>query len=316
MRTPSDVQRSVRGRPAGPAAAAGGSAGAHRHLRPRGLRPRALAGRVIGLVGLVDGALVERDAGVSQRVLTVASTSPVSSTWRSTWVTCSAWMAACWRPARSAGPTRRRRHRAWRWARPARAPQRRRRRARRVRLPRPWAVVTFPTGAFLHRRMEERASGGTLRPPSGRGSRAPRARRRRRCGARPGRAHRACSASTPSSGTSLIERGRQQGSIHAEQVTHVLRHVELTGDVLARSSTLTEAGHLASTSASTRPTWPTTRRRAAHRPGRLDDERRRRRAPAQPPPAPPRPQGRRRGPRAARPTACACTCARSARSTC
>ena len=27
---------------------------------------------------------------------------------------------------------------------------------------------------------------------------------------------------------SLIERGRQQGSIHAEQITHVLRHVELT----------------------------------------------------------------------------------------
>src|SRR3954452_14996613 len=31
---------------------------------------------------------------------------------------------------------------------------------------------------------------------------------------------------------SLLERGRQQGSVHAEQVTHVLRHVELTGDVL------------------------------------------------------------------------------------
>ena len=31
---------------------------------------------------------------------------------------------------------------------------------------------------------------------------------------------------------SLIERGRQQGSVHAEEVTHVLRHVELTGDVL------------------------------------------------------------------------------------
>jgi RNA polymerase primary sigma factor len=42
---------------------------------------------------------------------------------------------------------------------------------------------------------------------------------------------------------SLIERGRQQGSIHAEQVTHVLRHVELTGDVLATINlTLTEAG--------------------------------------------------------------------------
>ncbi len=42
---------------------------------------------------------------------------------------------------------------------------------------------------------------------------------------------------------SLIDRGRQQGSIHAEQVTHVLRHVELTGDVLETVQyTLTEAG--------------------------------------------------------------------------
>ncbi len=42
---------------------------------------------------------------------------------------------------------------------------------------------------------------------------------------------------------SLLERGRQQGSIHAEQVTHVLRHVELTGDVLdSVQYTLTEAG--------------------------------------------------------------------------
>ena len=42
---------------------------------------------------------------------------------------------------------------------------------------------------------------------------------------------------------SLIDRGRQQGSIHAEQVTHVLRHVELTGDVLdSVQHTLTEAG--------------------------------------------------------------------------
>ena len=42
---------------------------------------------------------------------------------------------------------------------------------------------------------------------------------------------------------SLIDRGRQQGSVHAEQVTHVLRHVELTGDVLdSISHTLTEAG--------------------------------------------------------------------------
>ena len=42
---------------------------------------------------------------------------------------------------------------------------------------------------------------------------------------------------------SLIQRGRQQGSIHAEQVTHVLRHVELTGDVLdVVTHTLSEAG--------------------------------------------------------------------------
>jgi len=30
----------------------------------------------------------------------------------------------------------------------------------------------------------------------------------------------------------LVERGRQSGEVHAEDVTHVLRHVELTGDVL------------------------------------------------------------------------------------
>jgi RNA polymerase primary sigma factor len=42
---------------------------------------------------------------------------------------------------------------------------------------------------------------------------------------------------------SLLERGRQQGSVHAEQVTHVLRHVELTGDVLdSVQHTLTEEG--------------------------------------------------------------------------
>ena len=47
----------------------------------------------------------------------------------------------------------------------------------------------------------------------------------------------------PPSGTSLLERGRQQGSVHAEQVTHVLRHVELTGDVLDTvQHTLTEDG--------------------------------------------------------------------------
>ncbi len=31
----------------------------------------------------------------------------------------------------------------------------------------------------------------------------------------------------------LVEQGRQSGEVHAEEVTHVLRHVELTGDVLA-----------------------------------------------------------------------------------
>ncbi|MET0144551.1 MAG: RNA polymerase sigma factor RpoD [Ilumatobacteraceae bacterium] len=42
---------------------------------------------------------------------------------------------------------------------------------------------------------------------------------------------------------SLLERGRQQGSVHAEQVTHVMRHVELTGDVLDTiTQTLAEAG--------------------------------------------------------------------------
>src|SRR6476469_2647982 len=42
---------------------------------------------------------------------------------------------------------------------------------------------------------------------------------------------------------SLLDRGRHQGSVHAEQVTHVLRHVELTGDVLENvAHSLTEAG--------------------------------------------------------------------------
>ena len=31
----------------------------------------------------------------------------------------------------------------------------------------------------------------------------------------------------------LIERGRVSGAVHAEDVTHVFRDVELTGDVLA-----------------------------------------------------------------------------------
>ena len=36
----------------------------------------------------------------------------------------------------------------------------------------------------------------------------------------------------PAEWDALLDRGRQQGSLHAEQVTHVLRDVELTGDVL------------------------------------------------------------------------------------
>ena len=41
----------------------------------------------------------------------------------------------------------------------------------------------------------------------------------------------------------LIERGRERGSVHAEQVTTVLRDIELTGDVLETlKTTLTEAG--------------------------------------------------------------------------
>jgi RNA polymerase primary sigma factor len=35
----------------------------------------------------------------------------------------------------------------------------------------------------------------------------------------------------------LIDRGRETGALHAEDVTHVLRHVELTGDVLAEVKT-------------------------------------------------------------------------------
>ena len=30
----------------------------------------------------------------------------------------------------------------------------------------------------------------------------------------------------------LVAKGRESGEVHAEDVTHVLRHVELTGDVL------------------------------------------------------------------------------------
>ena len=36
---------------------------------------------------------------------------------------------------------------------------------------------------------------------------------------------------------SLIARGRETGALHAEEVTHVLRHIELTGDVLAEVKT-------------------------------------------------------------------------------
>ncbi len=32
--------------------------------------------------------------------------------------------------------------------------------------------------------------------------------------------------------TGLVERGRESGAVHAEDVTHVFRHVELTGDVI------------------------------------------------------------------------------------
>ncbi len=47
----------------------------------------------------------------------------------------------------------------------------------------------------------------------------------------------------PAEWDALLARGRQQGSVHAEQVTHVLRDVELTGDVLGQvKETLTEAG--------------------------------------------------------------------------
>ena len=40
----------------------------------------------------------------------------------------------------------------------------------------------------------------------------------------------------------LVERGRRAGAVHAEDVAHVLRHVELTGDVLATIQS-TMAGH-------------------------------------------------------------------------
>jgi len=40
----------------------------------------------------------------------------------------------------------------------------------------------------------------------------------------------------------LVARGREAGAVHAEELTHVLRHVELTGDVLAEVQS-TMAGH-------------------------------------------------------------------------
>ncbi len=47
----------------------------------------------------------------------------------------------------------------------------------------------------------------------------------------------------PTEWDALLARGRQLGSVHAEQVTHVLRDVELTGDVLDQvKDTLSEAG--------------------------------------------------------------------------
>jgi RNA polymerase primary sigma factor len=40
----------------------------------------------------------------------------------------------------------------------------------------------------------------------------------------------------------LVAEGRASGAVHAEAVAHVLRHIELTGDVLAQVQT-TMAGH-------------------------------------------------------------------------
>ena len=63
--------------------------------------------------------------------------------------------------------------------------------------------------------------------------------------------------SIPPSGTPLA-RGRQQGSVHAEQVTHVLRDVELTGDVLGQVQVDADRGrHHASTRRSTPTSTPT-----------------------------------------------------------
>ena len=45
----------------------------------------------------------------------------------------------------------------------------------------------------------------------------------------------------PAEWDALLHRGHQQGSVHAEQVTHVLRDVELTGDVLDRVKVVLDA---------------------------------------------------------------------------
>ncbi len=74
-------------------------------------------------------------------------------------------------------------------------------------------------------------------------------------------------ASTPPSGPSLLERGRRQGTVHAEEVALVLRHVELTADVSTTSTdALTDEG-ISSTrrSTTTTTTTPTRRRRRAPR---------------------------------------------------
>ena len=98
---------------------------------------------------------------------------------------------------------------------------------------------------------------------------------------------------------SLIDRGRQQGSVHAEQVTHVLRHVELTGDVLdSISHTLAEAGisldeTVDEADVADEPDDTPTDAAADRGPG----GRRRRRAPAQPAPPAAASSGPRRGPR-------------------
>ena len=89
----------------------------------------------------------------------------------------------------------------------------------------------------------------------------------------------------------LIERGHQQGSIHAEQVTHVLRDVELTGDVLDRVQVVWTTRGSPSTRRSTptprpEPDDATAELARAPRPGPHGGGGR---APADPPPAPAHP---------------------------